>query len=109
VGTEGNHTLGLLALVASKDLLYGRRQIVITDRSEDTAKVSERMLMRFEKRLLCGVRVSAVKSSAAVHTTHRKELQPSSFASQLYLRFKPIDLGFLAGGIALRNTHLALS
>jgi hypothetical protein len=61
--------------MASKDLFYRGRQIVIPRNGENTAKVLEGKLMGFQKGLLACVRVRTVKSSATGHASHTEDVK----------------------------------
>ena len=95
------------AAMSAQDLLHRRGEVVIAQLAEHAAKVSERQFVRFQKRLLRRVQISAVKRRSAGHAAHREHLQLDSLAGQIGIRFVPIDLRFHAPGIALRNAGLA--
>src|SRR5262249_21620265 len=68
---------------STQNLLYRRRKVVITQTQENTAKICESQLVRFQKRLLRGTRIRAVERSAAGHAAHRKHLQLRTLAGQI--------------------------
>jgi hypothetical protein len=74
---------------------------------EYTAKIREPKLVRFQERLLSGIRVGSVKCSSARHTPHGEELQRSLLSVEPSDGFKPIDLPFLPEFIGLRHEYLA--
>ena len=54
VRAEGDEANRQLALIAAKDLLHCTGEVVVAKATEDAAKVMERQLMCFQKRLLRG-------------------------------------------------------
>src|ERR1022692_5150802 len=62
VRTEGNEAGRQLPLIAAQDLLYCTRQVVVAKPAENAAEVMERQLVCFQKRLLRGPQVSAMRS-----------------------------------------------
>ena len=107
VRTEGNEASRLFPPMSAQNLLHRRGQVVIAKLAEHAAKVGERQLVRFQKRLLGGMQIGAVKRRSARHAAHRKHLQLDSLAAQIGIGFVPIDLRFHAPGITLRNAGLA--
>jgi hypothetical protein len=75
VRAERDHSLGLFAPVSAQNLLHRERQVVVPQRVKHPAEVIEPMLVAFEKRLLRGIGVGAMKGSSARHAAHREELK----------------------------------
>src|SRR6516165_1283644 len=106
----------LLPPVAAQDLAHSTRQIVIAKQPEHAAKVGKSVLVRFEKRLLCRMQISAVERRPAGHRSHRKHLHTRSLVAEIDPGFIPVDLSFLSPDVTLRykrlpphQTHLAFA
>ena len=52
VPAEGDEARGLLALIATPNLLHRTLQVVVSEQPENSAKIVERMLVGLKKRLL---------------------------------------------------------
>jgi hypothetical protein len=81
---EGEESFGLLSPIAAQNLFDGARQIVVFQTLEDSAKVMERHLARFQKGLLRRSLIGPVIGRSACHTPHGEELQCAPL---------PIDFG----------------
>jgi len=81
--------------------------MVVPQLSENSSKVRERQLVRFQESLLCRMQVRPVKGCPACHAPHREHLQLRAFASQIAVRLVPIDLRLRTPRIALRNAHFS--
>ena len=75
VRAEGEESLRFFALPAAQHLLHRTLQVVVAQHLKHSAKIRERQLMAFQKRLLRGVRVGYVKPASAGHAAHREKLQ----------------------------------
>src|SRR5690349_13880227 len=80
VRAEGNEARGLFALLAAQDLLYCTLQVVISKEPKDSAEIMKRMLVGFEKCLLCRTMVRAMEGPATHHAAQREHLQLDLFA-----------------------------
>src|ERR1039457_3514401 len=67
VRAKTDEPCGLFPLMATQDFLHGTFEVVVTQNTEYTAKIGERQFMRFQKRLLIGVRISPMKGATAGH------------------------------------------
>jgi hypothetical protein len=106
VRTEGDEPTGLFPARSAQHLLHRTLQVVVAQDAEDAPKISERMLVRFQKSLLRGMRVSPVESSAAGHRPHLEDLQLHPLAAEDRPGFIPVHLRFGTPGITLRNEYL---
>src|SRR5580698_1106415 len=106
VRPKGDEPAGFFTPLPAQNLLYRRTEIVISQPVEDPVVVSEGQFVRLQKCLLRGVNKSAVKSRAAGHTPHRKDLQFRSFAGQICESLVPIHLRLAAPVVTLRNEGL---
>jgi hypothetical protein len=107
VRAEGNEPLCLLPLMPAQNLLHSTLPIVEPQQSENTAEMLESQLVRFQKRLLAGVRVRPMERASAGHRPHAEHVQLLLLSSQLRPRFIPVHLGFLAPAVALRDKGLS--
>ena len=82
-------------------MLSSTFQVVVTEKLENTIKILEGSLMRFQECLLGSVRVGPVISSAAGHRTHLEYLAIDPFATQNGVGFIPVALRFHAPVVAL--------
>jgi hypothetical protein len=62
--------------------------------TKHAAKIGKRQLMRFQKRLLIGVRISPMKGAAAGHAAQAKHVRLARLAVELDPAFVPIHLRF---------------
>src|SRR5664279_2075687 len=90
-------------LMAAQDFLHGTLQVVVTQNTEDTAKIGERQLMRFQKRLLIGVRISPMKGATAGHAAQAENVRLAGLAVELDPAFVPIHLRLATELIRLRH------
>jgi hypothetical protein len=60
VRTERDKAAGLLAPVATQDLLHRALQVIVANDPEDAIEVAKRQLVSLQKRLLRGMRVGPV-------------------------------------------------
>ena len=74
VRAERDEMLRFFAAISTKDFLDGDFQVVLPQRLEYAAKVSESEFMCFEESLLRGSKVRSMKRGAAEHAAHRKHL-----------------------------------
>src|ERR1019366_8791430 len=70
--SEGDESRRLLPLVAPQNLLHRTLQVVVPQDSKYSTDIEKRSFMRFQKRLLAGVREGAMESSSAGHAAHAK-------------------------------------
>ena len=103
---ERKEALRLFPLVATQDLLHRATQVVVAKALENAAKISERQLMRFQERLLTGVRIGAMKRSAARHAPQTEDVDFLLFPVQLGPRLVPVHLAFLRPRVTLRDEDL---
>jgi len=89
--------------MATQDFLHGTFQVVVTQNTEYTAKIGERQLMRFQKRLLIGVRISPMKGATAGHAAQAEHVRLSGLAVELDPAFVPIHLRLATELIRLRH------
>src|ERR1035441_4577251 len=61
--SEGDESRRLLPLVAPQNLLHRTLQVVVSQDSKYSTEIEKRSFMRFQKRLLAGVREGTMKSS----------------------------------------------
>jgi hypothetical protein len=106
--SEGDESRGLLPLVAPQNLLHRTLQVVITKSLENSSKISERQFMRFQKRLLAGVREGAMEGSSTGHAAHAKYVGLLSLSADIRVRFIPVHLRFSTPNVGLRNERLAV-
>src|SRR5207249_5216004 len=92
VRAKGNEALRLLPLLPTQHLLHRTAQIVVTQHSEGAAEVGKRCLVRFQKGLLAGVRVGAMKPRTTGHAANAEDKNLLPFAFDLRPRFVPVDL-----------------
>src|SRR2546427_6592793 len=67
--SESDESRRLLSLVSSQNLFHCTLEVVVTKSFENPGKISERQFVRFQKRLLAGVREGAMESSATGHAS----------------------------------------
>ncbi|HUW79388.1 MAG TPA: hypothetical protein VMV54_00680 [Acidocella sp.] len=99
----------LLAPMAAQDLTYRTRQIVVAQQAKHPTEISERQLVRLEKRLLGHVQIRPVKRRPARHRAHREHLPPCSARHQNRPRLhtnRPAPPG-PAHSFAARTSHAA--
>src|SRR6516225_1678178 len=58
---ESDELVDLLPLVSPQDFVYGASQVVESKQRKNPAEMSERQFVRFQKRLLAGVRIRPVE------------------------------------------------
>ena len=104
--TEGNEARRLLAPVAAQDLFDRCAQVVVPQPLKDAAQVLEPEFVRFQKRLLGGAWIRAVKGCAAGHGAHREDLHGVPLAIEVDVRLVPIHLTLVAPGVLLRDEDL---
>src|SRR5262249_43112256 len=107
VRTKSYESCALVSLASPQNLLHRARQVVIPQYSEDSTEVGEGLLVRFEKRLLRGPRISSMKRTTAGHAPHREHLNFLTLAVQVRISFIPIYLRFAAPLVYLRHVHLS--
>src|ERR1019366_3415770 len=106
--SEGDESRRLLPLVASQNLLHRTLQVVITKSLENPREISERQFVRFQKRLLAGVREGAMESASTGHAAHAKYIGLLSLSADIRVRFIPVHLRFSTPNVGLRNERLAV-
>ncbi|HEY5213440.1 MAG TPA: hypothetical protein VIJ38_10530 [Acidobacteriaceae bacterium] len=106
VRSEGDEALCLFAVVSTQNPAHRTGQVVIAQRMEDATKSCERQLMSFQKRLLGGTRIGAMKRCSAVHAAHGEDLQLHPLAAQIGIGFIPVHLRLSRWRIALRDEHV---
>ena len=105
VGAKREEPRRLLASESSQDCADCTREIVVAEGREHASEVRERALVRVEKRLLRGPRISTVDRRATRHAPHAEHLQRHRLVAEDRDRFVPIDLGLLAPAVRLRHAH----
>src|SRR5467141_403475 len=106
VRSEGDESRGLLSLVSSQNLFHRTLEVVVTKSFENSRKISERPFVRFQKRLLAGVREGAMESSSAGHAPHAKYVGQLSLSADIRVSFIPVHLRLSTPSIGLRNERL---
>src|SRR5271155_550634 len=104
---KGDEAFRFLPLLSAQDLLHRTAQIVVPQHGEDAPEVRERPLVRFQKGLLAGVRIGAVKPRPTGHAAHAEDINLLPFALDLHPGFVPVDLTLLPKTVRLRNEGLA--
>ena len=107
VRAERHEPNRLLPPVATQDLADRTGKIVIAQQVEHPAEVFERVLVRLQKRLLCGVQVGPVECRAAGHRAHGENLHLGPLVAEIDPGFIPVDLSLLSPTVALRHERLA--
>src|SRR5205814_9717355 len=74
VRAEGNEPLSLLPLIPAQNLLHRTLQVVVAQPPKHPAEELKRELVCFQKRLLGGVIVGAMRRSASRHRAHREAI-----------------------------------
>jgi len=92
--------------MAAQDLLHGTLQVVIPQDLEHPRKEGKCQLMRFQKRLLGGVRIGPVKRPAAGHAAHAEHVYFAGHPIKLHPAFIPIHLRLTTELIRLRHKNL---
>ena len=64
--------------------------------------------MCFQKRLLAGVRESAMEGSSTGHAAHAEYVGQLPLSADICVRFIPVHLRFSSPNVALRNERLAV-
>src|SRR5450631_811345 len=100
---KGDEALRLFPLLSAQHLLHRTAEIVVTQQREGAAEVRKRRLVRFQKGLLAGVRIDAMKARATGHAAHTEDKNLLPFAFDLRPRFVPVDLALLPKSVRLRN------
>src|SRR2546428_8755439 len=103
VRAEGNEPLSLLPLIPAQNLLHRTLQVVVAQPPAHPAEELKRELVCFQKRLLGGVIVGAMKRSASRHRAHREAIHLAQLAHDFRESFVPINLSLAA---ALRHKRL---
>src|SRR5438309_5792443 len=106
VRAEGNEPLSLLPLIPAQNLLHRTLQVVVAQPPEHPAEELKRELVCFQKRLLGGVIVGAMKRSASRHRAHHEAIQLAQLARDFRESFVPINLSLAAPVVALRHKRL---
>src|SRR6266705_4433747 len=101
VRAESNEPRRLLPLMTPQDFLYGALQVVVTQHAEHTAEIGERQFVRFQKRLLVGVRIRPMKCAPAGHTAQAEHVRLAQLAVELHPAFIPVQLRLAAPGVGL--------
>src|ERR1700677_493490 len=99
VRAESDELHRLFALMAAQDFFYRTFQIVVPQHAEDAAKIGERQLVRFQKRLLVGMRIGPMKGASAGHAAHAELIGLAPFAVEIRPTFIPVHLPLAAPGI----------
>ena len=106
--SEGHKSHRLLSLMAPQNLLYRTLKVVIPKDVKNPTKIEKRLFMRFQKRLLAGVREGAMERSSTGHAAHAKYIGLLSLAADIRVRFIPVHLRFCAPNVRLGNERLAM-
>src|ERR1039457_5521955 len=106
VRAKANEPGGFFPLMAAQDLLHGTLKVVIAQDTEHPRKEGKCQLMRFQKRLLGGVRIGPVKSPAAGHAAHAEHVHLAGHTIKLHPALIPIHLRLNTQQVGLRNTDL---
>ena len=107
VRTKSDQPVGLLALVPAQNLLHRALQVVVAQPPEHSAEIVKGPLVRFQKRLLRGVKIRSMKRSAARHAAHREKMCGLAALLELHRGLVPIHLGLHAPVVTLRHERLA--
>src|SRR5579859_5007691 len=107
VRTKGDQPVGLLALVPAQNLFHRNLQVVVAQPPEYPSEIVKGLLVRFQKRLLRGVKIRGVKRPAARHAAHREKMRGLAALVELHRGLIPIHLGLHAPVVTLRHERLA--
>src|SRR5438034_3237925 len=88
------------------NLLHRTLQVVVAQPPKHPAEELKRELVCFQKRLLGGVIVGAMKRSASRHRAHREAIHLAQLAHDFRESFVPINLCLAAPVVALRHERL---
>src|SRR6266571_8417872 len=99
-------SLSLLPLIPAQNLLHRTLQVVVAQPPEHPAEELKRELVCFQKRLLGGVIVGAMKRSASRHRAHHEAIHLAQLAHDFRESFVPINLSLAAPVVALRHKRL---
>ena len=103
---ESDEPRSFFPLMATQNLLHGALQVVVTQNAEHAAKIGECQLVRFQKGLLIGVRISPMKSAAAGHAAQAEHVCLAGLTVELHRAFVPIHLRLATELIGLRHKNL---
>src|SRR5579871_933860 len=106
VRAESDEPHRLLPLMAAQDFLYRTPQIVVAQHAEDSAKIGECQLVRFQERLLVGMRIGSMKGASARHAAHAELVGLAPLPVELHPSFIPVHLPFAAPSVRLRHKSL---
>src|ERR1035437_9656911 len=104
--SEGDESRRLLPLVAPQNLLHRTLQVVVSQDSKYSTEIEKRSFMRFQKRLLAGVREGAMKSSSAGHAPQTIHIGFLALSADVGVGFIPVHLPFSTPMVRLRNERL---
>ena len=90
--SEGDKSRRLLPLVPSQNLLHCALQVVVPQDSKYSTEIEKRSFMRFQKRLLAGVREGAMEGSSTGHASHAKYVGLLSLSADIRVSFIPVHL-----------------
>ena len=93
----------LFPLPPAQNLLHRTFQIVVTEHTEDAAKIVKAQLMALQKRLLVGMQVSAMKRPCTGHAAQAKHMDCRLLSIYFRQRVIPVHLSFLPPNIGLGN------
>ena len=106
--SEGHESRGLLSLVPSQNLLHRTLKVVVPQDSKYSTEIEKRSFMRFQKRLLAGVREGAMEGSSTGHAAHAKYVGQLPLSADIRVCFIPVHLRFSTPNVGLRNERLAV-
>src|ERR1051326_4093207 len=92
--------------MAAQNLLHGTLQVVVTQNAEHATKIGESQLMRFQKCLLGGVRISPMEGATAGHAAQAEHIGLAGLAVELDPAFVPIHLRLATELVRLRHECL---
>src|SRR5208283_3833355 len=107
--SEGYEPRGLLSLVPAQKLHHCTLKVVVPQDSKHSTEIEKRLFMRFQKRLLAGVREGAMERSSTGHTAHAKYVGQLSLSADIRVGLIPVHLRFSTPNIGLWNERLAVN
>ncbi len=96
----------LFPLMPTQNLLHRAFKVVIAQNTKDSTKMGKCQFVRFQKRLLRGVRIGPMKGATGGHRAHTELIRLAGLAIELSPALVPIYLRFAAKLIGLRHKDL---
>src|SRR3984957_13221476 len=81
--------------VPSQNLLYRTLKVVVPQDCKYSTEIEKRAFVRFQKRLLAGVREGAMEGSSTGHAAHAKDVGQLPLSADICVSFIPIHLRLL--------------